>query len=1171
MADAFVLGSALYEIKTTLGQFGTDLDKAKKLADDKSAGIGASFSQIGKAFLGVGTVIAGALVAVTVSAINTADELNKLSQKTGVSVEALSALKYGAELSDVSLEGLAKGLTFLNKNMVELRGGSKSAREGFDLLGEGTAQLVANSANAEEALGIIADRFATMKDGPEKAAAAVKIFGKAGVDLIPLLNQGSAGIAAFTSEAHKMGQIVSTEAAAAAEEFNDNVSKIGKFLGGLGITIANAVLPKIVVLSGALVDAAKDSGILSTAASAVDIVLKNLSATGAIIGGIFSAMGVVIRQVGAAVLLVARGEFKGASDAIKVGVKDIGTTAKETAANVQAAFADSTKAVVEHKDKATKPLREEVTLLTEEQKKQVEEQKKLTEEFNSSIRPADELAKKIDVLRKAHKSDQEILAGYGDAIRDAVAKHLELGQAIPKVVAELDKERIAADAAKREQKLFVDILDSVSDGSLNTAISVGKFRAELDRISKEREWLVTVQSAKQVFVELGDDVLKVTDAYDKQQAGAKKLAAESDTLADVIGNQVSTALTDTAGALTDLLFDFDGFGKTVIGIVENLGKSITRILIEGALSKLAKSFAGLLGGGGTAFAGTGGGAGGGPLGLGGLFGGATGLGLGAITGGLFGGITAGRAIGGTAGGAIGGAIAGAGTAFGLGALGIIGAGATGGISAGMAGLAALGGPVGAAIVAAAVGIGIIISKIGGGRKQADQIVPSQNELTANFGKVLDALNEGREAGTLTPELLDQATAKIRELATTFFQFAGQFSKAGPQAIRDMTRLMEQVIHSIDEMRPEAARNVLAGVEGALETISTGALSTFRDALEKVNADLAEAEQSLEDQQHALEDFDRTVEAAAKNLEDAGFWQGRYNELIADAAREAAAAQEKVLSTQERIKLLQEQVEEDRLRRIIATSKDENAIAAAKGALDKIAEDRAERERQAREAELQALQDSLPGLIAAAEEAKAKAEEAAKAAEEQIAKEKEQVKAFLDGAQAQRDALIEQMALTKAHVSELHSEQDELKRAIDLLDDSTEARKSELEALREFITATLANIEELRRRAAELRASIPGTPSLTGDGTTPSDPLPDGESLVASGVAFGAAQSTPFTPSQGAAPAAPTSIVVQFTINDAFDPQGTRTVIEEVVMPEIERLLSSNAGGVGDRLLANVGA
>ena len=83
----------------------------------------------------------GALVAAGKAALDTADNLSKLSQKTGISVESLSLLKPIAEQSGISLEGLAKGMQKLATAMVEAAGGSKEQVEAFSRLGVSVKDL----------------------------------------------------------------------------------------------------------------------------------------------------------------------------------------------------------------------------------------------------------------------------------------------------------------------------------------------------------------------------------------------------------------------------------------------------------------------------------------------------------------------------------------------------------------------------------------------------------------------------------------------------------------------------------------------------------------------------------------------------------------------------------------------------------------------------------------------------------------------------------------------------------------------------------------------------------------------------------------------------------------------------------------------------------------------
>ncbi len=170
------------------------------------------------------------------SAIDTADDLNKLTQSTGFSAEALSGLKYAAELSDVGLEGLQKSLKGLSQNMAEAKSGNKEAIALFGKLG-------VSLGSSEAALMDLADRFAAMPDGFQKAALAVKLFGREGLAMIPFLNQGRAGIGELTAEAARFGLVISGATAAQAEAFNDNLKRLESNVKGLMQQLGNSMLP----------------------------------------------------------------------------------------------------------------------------------------------------------------------------------------------------------------------------------------------------------------------------------------------------------------------------------------------------------------------------------------------------------------------------------------------------------------------------------------------------------------------------------------------------------------------------------------------------------------------------------------------------------------------------------------------------------------------------------------------------------------------------------------------------------------------------------------------------------------------------------------------------------------------------------------------------------------
>lgn len=202
---------------------------------------------------------AGALALSVKSAIDTGDQFNKLSQKTGIAVESLSALAYAGELSDVSIESLATGIKKLSVNMNEAATATNGkAAEAFRALGvvvKGNDGILRAS---DAVLGDIADRFAGMKDGAGKTALAVALFGKAGADLIPLLNQGGKGINDLRIEAENLGLVMTGQTAKAAEEFNDNIKKLTLSTSALGKSITADLIGPLAEYTRLMVEARKN-------------------------------------------------------------------------------------------------------------------------------------------------------------------------------------------------------------------------------------------------------------------------------------------------------------------------------------------------------------------------------------------------------------------------------------------------------------------------------------------------------------------------------------------------------------------------------------------------------------------------------------------------------------------------------------------------------------------------------------------------------------------------------------------------------------------------------------------------------------------------------------------------------------------------------------------------
>jgi hypothetical protein len=203
-----------------------------------------------------GFAAAAAAIATSVKlSINAFDELSKSSQKIGVSVEALSGLKFAADLSGVSFENLQVGLAKLSVNIDKFNTGTKTAVDTFNRLQLDPSRFT----STEETLSAIADRFAELPDGATKTALAIEVFGKSGRDLIPLLNQGSAGIKSLTDEAAKLGLVIDTNTARAAEKFNDDLKRLTSVATGFRNQVAVELLPVLTDLADAFATVTKET------------------------------------------------------------------------------------------------------------------------------------------------------------------------------------------------------------------------------------------------------------------------------------------------------------------------------------------------------------------------------------------------------------------------------------------------------------------------------------------------------------------------------------------------------------------------------------------------------------------------------------------------------------------------------------------------------------------------------------------------------------------------------------------------------------------------------------------------------------------------------------------------------------------------------------------------
>lgn len=182
------------------------------------------------------------LAAMAKGAIDAADNMNDLRQKTGVSVESLSKFQQAAKASGTDIEGVGKALIKLNKGLADGK-----AADTLKEIGLSATDASGKLKSTDQVMLEVADKFKSMPDGAQKTALALQLFGKAGADMIPLLNGGRDSIESL--QATMTGKF-----AEGADQLNDKLAAMQGKLLQVGVTLGTALMPALTAIADVVVN-----------------------------------------------------------------------------------------------------------------------------------------------------------------------------------------------------------------------------------------------------------------------------------------------------------------------------------------------------------------------------------------------------------------------------------------------------------------------------------------------------------------------------------------------------------------------------------------------------------------------------------------------------------------------------------------------------------------------------------------------------------------------------------------------------------------------------------------------------------------------------------------------------------------------------------------------------
>jgi hypothetical protein len=289
------LGSLFVELKAETGAFVTGMSKASYAAKQASKDIGEGFSKIGGAVNGalgqmggfgselsaiggqvgnffstfqvagssIGIAVAGiaafgvagiaaaaGIAALAMHGAELVERLSLISQKTGISIHDLQGFEAAGHTVGVSLEDMVTAMRKLDQGISGIGKGSAAAQMVLKGLG-------VTSHDNKEALLQLADAFSKMPNGAQKAADAIVVLGRSGMQLIPFLNMGREGIQRFNDMVDQYGPKIGVDAVKANEDFLMSQAKLNLIWQSLAVTAEQTFLPVLTKIAAKIADLTK--------------------------------------------------------------------------------------------------------------------------------------------------------------------------------------------------------------------------------------------------------------------------------------------------------------------------------------------------------------------------------------------------------------------------------------------------------------------------------------------------------------------------------------------------------------------------------------------------------------------------------------------------------------------------------------------------------------------------------------------------------------------------------------------------------------------------------------------------------------------------------------------------------------------------------------------------
>ena len=537
------------------------MSKALKTATSKTKDLYERVKTTNVSFKAMGVAVGAAAAAVTGAAVAAfkfteniaaaADEMFFMSQKTGVTVEEISQFKFIAEQSGAEAVKFQDALKTVSEKAV-------MGDANLEKLGLSVKDVNGNMKSAKQLFMESADIIAKQGSSAEKAGAANILLGGAGLDLIPMLELGSAGMQELADKADNLGITMSSAGAALGNEFNNQLGSVQGMLDGVARTVGEAMMPAFIRAFNVMQDELK---VFAPIAEAVfngmkfgaGIAVKAVS----ILAQTFIAVGATIKNAFHTVLIGFNEDLSGIVKVINAAIRGMNMLLPETAKvdEIYNAFEDTMreneKAIRDTSNAAGEQIvaiqRLENALLS------TEPMVIKTATAQSSVaKQTRETTKSLQDLSAVEEARAKRKAGAEAQVEDFRAQQAEYRlQMQIKMTNELAAaEEAAAEKRAREAAEMETALTSAADTSMSAFMTA--FDAAEEGQSKVAEGMKAMGAS---IIDTALDVMQKQVTASAASAAAK--AAESQAAIPVIGPALAAA---AAAAMFGLVRGFVSLG-----------------------------------------------------------------------------------------------------------------------------------------------------------------------------------------------------------------------------------------------------------------------------------------------------------------------------------------------------------------------------------------------------------------------------------------------------------------------------------------------------------------------------------------------------------------------------------------------------------------------------------